>query len=86
MTLCTGVWLAQLTLALLACIRDIRRSDPASGAETGSLRYMTLYVAFFGAALFLMFWEARGRYLFGFVTVLLLLAAHGAMCDPKRAD
>ena len=51
MTLCTGVWLAQLTLALLACVRDIRRSDPASGAKAGSLRYMTLYVAFFGAAL-----------------------------------
>ena len=79
MTLCTGVWLAQLTLALLACVRDIRRSDPASGAKAGSLRYMTLYVAFFGAALFLMLWEARGRYLFGFVTVLLLLAAHGAL-------
>ena len=79
MTLCTGVWLAQLTLALLACVRDIRRSDPASGAKAGSLRYMTLYVAFFGAALFLMLWEARGRYLFGFVAVLLLLAAHGAL-------
>ena len=63
MTLCTGIWLAQLTLALLACVRDIRRSDPASGAKAGSLRYMTLYVAFFGAALFLMLWEARGRYL-----------------------
>ena len=79
MTLCTGIWLAQLTLALLACVRDIRRSDPASGAKAGSLRYMTLYVAFFGAALFLMLWEARGRYLFGFVAVLLLLAAHGAL-------
>ena len=26
-----------------------------------------------------MLWEARGRYLFGFVAVLLLLAAHGAL-------
>ena len=41
---------------------------------------MTLYVAFFGATLFLMLWEARGRYLFGFVpAVLLLLAARGAL-------
>ena len=32
-----------------------------------------------GATLFLMLWEARGRYLFGFVAVLLLLAAHGAL-------
>ena len=86
MTLCTGVWLAQLTLALIACVRDIRRSDPASGAKAGSLRYMTLYVAFFGAALFLMLWEARGRYLFGFVAVLLLLAARDAALRQKFID
>ena len=83
MTLCTGVWMAQLTLALLACLRDIRRSNPASGAEKGSLRYMTLYIAFFGMALFLMIWEARGRYLFGFLPVLLLLAAHGTLRPEK---
>lgn len=85
MTLCTGIWMAQLTLALLACIRDIRRSNPAAGAKADSLRYMTLYVAFFGAALFLMFWEARGRYLFGFISVLLLLAAHGALRPEEEA-
>lgn len=56
--LTTGIWLAQLTLALAACVRDIRRRD-VSGAM--------LYVAFFGATLFLMLWEARSRYLFGFV-------------------
>ena len=38
-----------------------------------------LYVAFFGATLFLMLWEARSRYLFGFVPVLLLLAARGVI-------
>ena len=68
--LTTGIWLAQLTLALAACVRDIRRRD-VSGAM--------LYVAFFGAMLFLMLWEARSRYLFGFVPVLLLLAARGAI-------
>ena len=68
--LTTGIWLAQLTLALAACVRDIRRRD-ISGAM--------LYVAFFGATLFLMLWEARSRYLFGFVPVLLLLAARGAI-------
>lgn len=68
--LTTGIWLAQLTLALAACVRDIRRRD-VSGAM--------LYVAFFGATLFLMLWEARSRYLFGFVPVLLLLAARGAI-------
>lgn len=82
--LCTGVWMAQLTLALLACLRDIRRSKPGSAGESGALRYAALYVAFFGAMLFLMFWEARSRYLFGSVLVLLLLAAHGA-ADAKEA-
>ena len=74
--LTTGIWLAQLTLALLACVRDIRRRD-VSGAM--------LYVAFFGATLFLMLWEARGRYLFGFVPVLLVLAARGALGGKEDA-
>ena len=72
----TGIWLAQLTLALLACVRDIRRRD-VSGAM--------LYVAFFGATLFLMLWEARGRYLFGFVPVMLVLAARGALGGKENA-
>lgn len=29
--------------------------------------------------LFLMLWEARGRYIFGFVPAALLLAARGAL-------
>ena len=74
--LTTGIWLAQLTLALLACVRDIRRRD-VSGAM--------LYVAFFGAMLFLMLWEARGRYLFGFVPVPLVLAARGALGGKEDA-
>ena len=73
--ICTGIWMAQLTLALLACVRDIRRRD-VSGAM--------LYVAFFGATLFLMLWEARGRYIFGFVPVALLLAARGAVCGKEE--
>ena len=73
--LCTGIWMAQLTLALLACVRDIRRKD-VSGAM--------LYIAFFGATLFLMLWEARGRYIFGFVPVALLLAARGAVCGKEE--
>ena len=73
--LCTGIWMAQLTLALLACVRDIRRKD-VSGAM--------LYIVFFGATLFLMLWEARGRYIFGFVPVALLLAARGAVCGKEE--
>lgn len=62
----SGVYFAALALAAAGCLRDIRRRD---------LRAATLYVAMFGMMLFLMLWEARPRYLFGFVPVLLLLAA-----------
>ena len=62
--------MAQWTLAWMACIRDIRKRKTDAAL---------LYIALFGVMLFLMLWEARGRYLFGFVAVLLLLAAHGAL-------
>ena len=64
--LCTGVFMGQLVLALLGCIRDIRRRD-----AKGSM----LYVSMFGVMFFLMLWEARGRYLFNFIPVLLMLSA-----------
>lgn len=38
-----------------------------------------LYVAFFGATLFLMLWEARSRYLFGFVPGAASARARGAI-------
>lgn len=65
----SGVFFAQLLLATLACVRDIcrRNLNMASG-----------YVAAFGMMLFLMLWEARARYFFGFVPVILLLASQVA--------
>ncbi|MGN0996137.1 MAG: hypothetical protein ACI4PG_04470 [Candidatus Ventricola sp.] len=63
---CTGAFAAQLLLAWLGCLRDIRRRDT---------RAALLYVAFFGIAFFLMLWEARSRYLFSFVPVALMLCA-----------
>ena len=62
----SGVFFAQLMLAVLTCVRDIRRWD---------LRMAPGYVAAFGMMLFLMLWEARARYFFGFVPVILLLAS-----------
>lgn len=62
----SGVYFAQLFLAVAACARDIRRRD---------LRMAMGYVAMFGMMLFLMLWEARPRYFFGFVPVILLLAS-----------
>lgn len=65
----SGVFFAQLLLAVAACVRDIRRRD---------LRMALGYVAAFGMMLFLMLWEARTRYFFGFVPVILLLASRAA--------
>lgn len=62
---CTGVWMAYVVLACIGCVRDIRRRD---------VRAAMGYIAMFGMMLFLMIWEARGRYVFGFVPVMLLLA------------
>ena len=73
---CSGIHLATLALAAAGCLRDIRRRDT---------RAAMLYVAMFGMMLFLMLWEARPRYLFGFVPVLLLLCARFIARDEKGA-
>lgn len=65
----SGVFFAKMLLAIAACVRDIRRWD---------LRMAPGYVAAFGMMLFLMLWEARSRYFFGFVPVILLLASRAA--------
>lgn len=73
---CSGIFMAQLALAAFCCLRDIRRRDT---------RMAMLYIAVFGMLLFLMLWEARSRYLFSFVPVILLLAATHAAKEEERA-
>ena len=73
---CTGVWMAVVALALAGCLRDIRRRDT---------RAAMVYIAMFGMMLFLMIWEARGRYVFGFVPVMMLLAGRAFSIDPSEA-
>ena len=69
----SGIFFAHLLMAVAACVRDIRRRDLSMGIG---------YVAAFGMMLFLMLWEARTRYFFGYVPVILLL---GSMAiDIKR--
>lgn len=63
---CTGIYLAVLAMGAAGCLDDIRRRDTATAM---------LCIALFGMMLFLLLWEARSRYLFGFVPVMLLLAA-----------
>lgn len=63
--LCTGMYMACVLLAVVGCVRDIRKRD---------VRLALVYIAMFGMMLFLMIWEARSRYLLSFVPMLLLLA------------
>lgn len=71
----SGVFFAQLLLSAAACLQDLRRrkTDMAVG-----------YIAAFGVMLFLMLWEARSRYFFGFVPVILLLGSLWRMDEAKR--
>lgn len=66
---CTGIFMAQLMLAAIGCLRDIRKRDT---------RAAVLYIALFGVMLFLMLWEPRSRYLFGYVPLFLIAAAISA--------
>ena len=74
---CSGMFMANLLLALLGCLRAIRAGDTRAAAG---------YVAMFGMMLFLMLWEARGRYVFCFVPVLLLLASLYAPQGREKAS
>lgn len=62
----TGIWMAQLLLSGMCAWKELR---------TRRADYTVLYVACLGIILFLMIWEARSRYLFGFVPVLLMIPA-----------
>lgn len=68
--LCSGVWAANMALAALSCLRDLKRGDS---------RAALLQIAMLGMMLFLLLWEARGRYAFGFMPVMLLLAMRGGL-------
>ena len=66
---CTGIFMAQLMLGALGCLRGIKKRDT---------RAAMVYIALFGAMMFLMLWEPRSRYLFGYVPVFLIAAALAA--------
>ena len=62
---CTGVAMAHMLLAALGTGRALRARDTRTALPA---------VAMVGIILFLLLWEARGRYSFGFMPVLLLLS------------
>jgi len=74
MALTSGIWYAALAYAALAVYTDMRRRD---------FTCAILAIAVFGMQLFLLLWEARGRYMFSYVPLMLLLAA-GSISRPER--
>ena len=69
MGVCSGIWSAHLLLIALSLWLDMKQRD---------LRAAIPAVALLGMLMFLMLWEARGRYMFSFVPVALLLSMGGA--------
>lgn len=72
----SGIYYAHLFMALLGCVRDIRRRD---------VRMALGYVAAFGMMFFMMLWEARTRYFYGCISVILLLSCCFA-ADRKKEN
>lgn len=73
--LCTGLFLAQMLLAVAACAQAIRRGD-ASGAP--------VFIALLGMFLFLCIWETQPRYFFQYQPLLLCAAAMLHDSFPRR--
>ncbi len=71
----SGIFMAQLLLSAFGCWTAMKKHD---------FRTVLPAVSAFGVMLFLMFWEARSRYIFGFVPVILLLAVGGVLREENR--
>ena len=69
----TGIWMAQLFMAVLCALSDLRRKE---------IQRSVFYVTCLGSILFLMIWEARSRYLFGFVPVYLMIPS---VCEQRNS-
>ena len=66
MELTSGIWFGVLLVSLLRAFSEYRR---------GRTEKCLIYVSLLGVMLFLMIWEARGRYLFNYIPVFLLAAS-----------
>lgn len=72
--LCTGMFMAQMIVAAMACVQAIRRRD-TSGAP--------LFIALVGIFLVLCAWETRARYFFQYEMMLLCA---GALLDSCKSE
>jgi len=70
--LCTGMFMAQMLLACLACAQALRRKNVAGAA---------VFISLVGIFLVLCMWETRGRYFFQYQMMLLCA---GALLETKR--
>lgn len=66
LALTSGIWYAMIAYASLSVYADMRRRDFTCAIPV---------IAVLGIQLFLLLWEARQRYIFGYVPLVLLLAA-----------
>ena len=72
----TGIWLSQLFLACINAFWEFKERQ---------YRKAMLEIAALGVLIFLMLWEARSRYIFGFVPVFLMIAAL-PLCLRRRQN
>jgi len=70
--LCTGMFMAQMLIACLACAQAIRRRDTSGAA---------VFISLVGIFLVLCMWETRGRYFFQYQMMLLCA---GALLDTQK--
>lgn len=68
---CLAVLIAVYLLMLLSAVKDIFAEDAVSWKEIAPR------MAFFGLFLFLIFWEARGRYITNYIPVLFVCGIQG---------
>lgn len=73
----SGIWSACLLLCALAIARNLRRGDRKAAIPA---------VALLGIQMFLLLWEARSRYMFNFMPVVLVLSASGALHAAQIKD
>ena len=66
--LCGGIWLAQLTMSVLICLKHIQKRCVSLSIPM---------IAFLGLMIFEMIWEARSRYIFNLTPLVLLIASGG---------
>ena len=75
-TICNGVHMAQMALALFGAIKAFKRDDKDMAGA--------MYLSLFGLLVFLSMWETSKRYWINFLPILILCAMQGALPSEKK--